>query len=53
MEDARRRIEAGLREDLEEKMVLLAGPRQVGKTTVAKRLLAEEGEGALPELGPP
>jgi predicted AAA+ superfamily ATPase len=34
-----RYLEAPIREDLSQKMVLLAGPRQVGKTTLAKRLL--------------
>ena len=34
-----------IREDLGEKMVFLAGPRQVGKTTLAKKLLAESGAG--------
>jgi predicted AAA+ superfamily ATPase len=34
-----RYLEAAIREDLESKMVLLAGPRQVGKTTLARRTL--------------
>jgi predicted AAA+ superfamily ATPase len=33
-----------LREDLQKKMVLLAGPRQSGKTTLAKSLLDRRGE---------
>jgi uncharacterized protein len=33
-----------LREDLQKKMVLLAGPRQCGKTTLAKSLLDRRGE---------
>jgi uncharacterized protein len=33
-----------LREDLRKKMVLLAGPRQCGKTTLAKSLLDDRGE---------
>jgi uncharacterized protein len=33
-----------LREDLKKKMVLLAGPRQCGKTTLAKSLLDHRGE---------
>jgi predicted AAA+ superfamily ATPase len=33
-----------LREDLQKKMVLLAGPRQCGKTTLAKSLLNSRGE---------
>lgn len=32
-----------LREDLQKKMVLLAGPRQCGKTTLAKSLLDDRG----------
>ncbi|HVR72819.1 MAG TPA: AAA family ATPase, partial [Planctomycetota bacterium] len=32
-----------LRKDLREKLVLLSGPRQVGKSTLAKGLLDEEG----------
>ncbi|MCP4601617.1 MAG: ATP-binding protein [Proteobacteria bacterium] len=31
--------------DLREKMVFLAGPRQVGKTTLAKQLLSDDPEG--------
>jgi predicted AAA+ superfamily ATPase len=34
-----RYLEASIRGDLEAKMVLLAGPRQVGKTTLARRIL--------------
>ena len=33
-------------EDLREKMVLLAGPRQVGKTTLARAVLQKHGRGA-------
>jgi uncharacterized protein len=33
-----------LKQDLRKKMVLLAGPRQCGKTTLAKSLLDERGE---------
>ena len=33
-----------LRDDLQKKMVLLAGPRQCGKTTLAKSLLDHRGE---------
>ena len=32
--------------DVEEKMVLLSGPRQVGKTTLARALLDRRGAGA-------
>ena len=35
-----------LREDLRRKMVFLAGPRQVGKTTLARAVLEAEGPGA-------
>ena len=38
-----RYIEAGITRDLARKMVFLAGPRQVGKTTFAKGLLKNEG----------
>ena len=38
---APRYLEEPIRQDLRQKMVLLAGPRQVGKTTLARRLLAE------------
>lgn len=38
-----RYIERGIEEDLSQKMVFMAGPRQVGKTTFAKQLL-EKGE---------
>ena len=38
-----RYIEPGIRNDLARKMVFLAGPRQVGKTTFAKDLLQKEG----------
>jgi predicted AAA+ superfamily ATPase len=36
----RRYLEAPIKEDLASKMVFLAGPRQVGKTTLARQLLA-------------
>lgn len=39
-----RYLTARLREDLRKKMVLLAGPRQCGKTTLAKSLLDARGE---------
>ena len=38
MKVAPRYLEAQLRSDLARKMVFVAGPRQVGKTTLAKRL---------------
>ena len=38
-----RYIEAGITRDLARKMVFLAGPRQVGKTTFAKGLLKKQG----------
>jgi len=42
-----RYLEEEIRKDLEEKMVFLSGPRQVGKTTLAKTVLKSE-EGGLP-----
>jgi predicted AAA+ superfamily ATPase len=39
-----RYLTARLRDDLQKKMVLLAGPRQCGKTTLAKSLLNSRGE---------
>jgi uncharacterized protein len=39
-----RYLTARLRDDLQKKMVLLAGPRQFGKTTLAKSLLNSRGE---------
>jgi len=42
-----RYLEEEIRQDLEEKMVFLSGPRQVGKTTLAKTVLKSEG-GGLP-----
>lgn len=42
---ATRYLEAGIRDDLEQKLVLLAGPRQVGKTTLGQRLLAATDRG--------
>ena len=41
-----RYLEAGIRDDLATKMVFLAGPRQVGKTTLALRVLEGRPEGA-------
>ena len=38
-----RYLNASLQRDLQRKMVLLAGPRQCGKTTLAKSLLDERG----------
>ena len=38
-----RRIERPLAEDLKTKMVLLSGPRQCGKTTLARARVAAEG----------
>lgn len=37
-----RNLEGGIKEDLEKKMVLIAGPRQSGKTTLAKKILKDE-----------
>jgi predicted AAA+ superfamily ATPase len=45
METARNRyLEPFVRKDLERKMVFLSGPRQVGKTVVARALLAGADE---------
>ncbi|MBF0491557.1 MAG: ATP-binding protein [Deltaproteobacteria bacterium] len=38
-----RYLEKQIKEDLKKKMVFLSGPRQVGKTTLSKRLLKEKG----------
>ena len=38
-----RYIESGIKQDLKRKMVFLAGPRQVGKTTFGKDLLRTAG----------
>jgi hypothetical protein len=43
--ELRRYLEDKIGEDLAEKMVLLAGPRQVGKTTLARHILASPGGG--------
>ena len=43
--DLRRYLETPISIDLDEKMVFLAGPRQVGKTTLARHLLASSGPG--------
>jgi predicted AAA+ superfamily ATPase len=40
-----RYLEPAIRADLRGKMVFLAGPRQVGKTTLARRILDAEGPG--------
>jgi predicted AAA+ superfamily ATPase len=40
-----RYLEKSIRDDLPNKMVFVAGPRQVGKTTMAKNLLIEEKNG--------
>jgi hypothetical protein len=37
-----RYLEPQVREDLEQKMVFLGGPRQVGKTTLARRILDDD-----------
>jgi len=38
--ESERYLERPIRADLERKMVFLAGPRQVGKTTLARHILA-------------
>jgi hypothetical protein len=40
-----RYLEGTIRADLGTKMALVAGPRQVGKTTLARRILADAGDG--------
>lgn len=41
-----RYLEPAIQEDLQKKMVFLAGPRQVGKTTLARHVLETVGGGA-------
>ena len=41
-----RYLQAAVSADLGHKMVFVAGPRQVGKTTLARQVLAERGAGA-------
>jgi len=41
----KRYLESPIVDDLSEKMVFVAGPRQVGKTTMARRLLDNEARG--------
>lgn len=43
----KRYLQAPVAADLSRKMVFLAGPRQVGKTTLAKALLGKEGGGYM------
>ena len=40
----KRILESSIRSDLEQKLVLLSGPRQVGKTTLARQLYSSESE---------
>src|SRR3990167_2909339 len=40
----KRSLEAPIRKDLDEKIVLLSGPRQVGKTTLSKALYPQNVE---------
>ena len=42
-----RYLEEQIQADLMEKMVLLGGPRQVGKTTLARNLLGQEQNGYI------
>lgn len=42
-----RYLEPQVQRDLQKKMVWVAGPRQVGKTTLAKRILGKESRGYL------
>jgi predicted AAA+ superfamily ATPase len=39
-----RYLEEQMRRDLQEKMVFLSGPREVGKTTLAKTFRSGEGD---------
>jgi hypothetical protein len=41
-----RRHQAAIISDLKQKMVLVGGPRQVGKTTMAKQILEASGGGS-------
>jgi hypothetical protein len=43
--ELQRRLATPITEDLATKMVFVAGPRQVGKTTLARRILAAHGSG--------
>lgn len=43
--DAARDLELPIREDLDQKMVFVAGPRQVGKTTLAQQILTTSPAG--------
>jgi predicted AAA+ superfamily ATPase len=43
--EIRRYLEDPIQADLAQKMVFLAGPRQVGKTTVAQHILRDTGPG--------
>ena len=47
MAEFKRYLYQQIKQDLSEKMVFLAGPRQVGKTTVAQQLLDKTKEGYL------
>lgn len=47
MDIQKRYIEDQIRSDLQRKMVFVGGPRQVGKTTEAKRILSGTGNGYL------
>lgn len=43
-----RHLERFIRQDLEKKMVFISGPRQAGKTTLAQKLLKDEGSALTP-----
>jgi len=47
MHERQRYLEAQVRSDVKEKMVFIGGPRQVGKTTLAKRILDDDPDGYL------
>ena len=48
MEQRERYLTAKIQKDLEEKMVLLAGPRQVGKTSLSFALLGHDSDESHP-----
>ena len=43
----KRYLEPQVRQDLKRKMVFVGGPRQVGKTTLARQVLGTSGAGYL------
>jgi len=45
----KRYLETGIKEDLEKKMVFLSGPRQCGKTTLARKILQDHHQQNSPD----